>query len=280
MALRIMYIGEIVGKAGVFCVKKLLPRLRKELRVDFVVACADGATGGSGVGKSHSVYLRKLGIDVLTTGEGAFYKKDIVEAFPKEPWLLRPANYPPGVPGRGYRVYRAGEAPVGVVTLLGQSGFPRTHLENPFNVLPEIVARLKETTPVVLLDFHAATTAEKVAMAVHADGQVSAVIGSHARTLAADARVSAAGTAAITDAGRTGSSLSVGGMDPGMRVNEYRTGIPVWAKECLAAPELQGCVVEIGPDGRAVGIETLRIPCEEALHEGTGERFWRLRTAR
>ena len=106
-------------------------------------------------------------------------------------------------------------------------------------------------------------------MARYADGRVSAVLGSYGRALSADAEVSAAGTASMTDTGRTGSLMSVGGMDAATRIHEYRSGVPVWAKDSSEAPELQGCVIELGADGRAVSIETLRVPCEEEFVEGT-----------
>lgn len=269
MGIRILYIGEIVGRVGVFSVKKLLPRLRKEFAADLVVACANGATGGSGLGKAHAAYLRKLGIDVLTTGEAAFYKKDIVEAFPKFSWLLRPLNYPADVPGRGYGFYRTDKGPVAVVQLLGQAGFTRIHLDNPFAALDRVLPALKENAKAVILDFRAATTAEKRAMAIHADGRLTAAIGSYARTLTADASVSAAGTASITDSGRTGSLASVGGLDAETRIGEYLSGVPSWPRDAVDAPELQGCVVEAGPDGKAVSIEAFREPCEEEFHEGT-----------
>jgi len=270
VGIRILYIGEIIGRVGIFSVKKLLPALKRDLRADLVVACANGATGGAGIGKAHSVYLHKLGIDVLTTGEAAFYKKDIVEAFPRSPWLLRPLNYPPGVPGRGFRSYMTSKGPVVVAQLLGQAGFARVHLENPFHVLDAALPRFKEDAAAVLIDFRAATTAEKRAMIRYADGRVSAVIGSYGRALTADSAVSASGTASITDAGRTGSLMSVGGMDATTRINEYLSGVPVWAKDAVESPELQGCIIELGPTGRAVSIETLRVPCKEEFHEGTG----------
>ena len=269
MGIRILYIGEIVGRVGIFAVKKLLPGLKRGTGADLVVACANGATGGAGIGKAHSVYLRKLGVDVLTTGEAAFFKKDIVEAFPKTPWLLRPLNYPPGVPGRGFRTYQTPKGPVVVAQLLGQAGFTRVHLDNPFSVLDAALPALKESSAAVLVDFRAATTAERRAMIRYADGRVSAVLGSYGRALSADAAVSALGTASMTDTGRTGSLMSVGGMDAATRIREFRSGVPVWARDAVEAPELQGCVFEIDASGRAVSIETLRVPCEEEFHEGT-----------
>jgi hypothetical protein len=137
----------------------------------------------------------------------------------------------------------------------------------------EIARRAREETKVVILDFHAATTAEKETMAVHADGLVSAMIGSHAKTLTADARILPGGTAAITDAGRTGSLMSVGGFDPAIRIREYLTGIPAWAKDGSSGLELQGCLVDIDEAGRATAIKSLRLPVgEEMASEDGGER--------
>ena len=269
MGTRILYIAEIVGKSGVFTVKNLLPGLKRELRPDVVVACADGATGGAGVGKAHAAYLRKLGADILTTGERAFYKKDIVELFPKASWLLRPANYPYGVPGHGWKIFAAEGKKAAVIQLLGQSGFPRTHLANPFHLMDDLLPRLRQETPVIFVDFHAATTAEKITLAAHLDGRVTAVIGSHTRVPTADYRVSAKGTAALTDAGRTGTSVSVGGMDPETRIREFLTGIPEWSRDGGQALELQGCLVEADDDGKAVSIEPVRKACKEVLVERT-----------
>lgn len=262
--MRILYIGEIVGKAGVFCVKKMLPAVKRDYRIDFTIACADGATGGYGLGRNHSVYLHKLGIDVLTTGECAYYKKDIVDHFVRAPYILRSANYPPGNPGRGYRVYDVGGgARIGVTTLLGQSGFRRVHLSNPYSFLPELAAKMRQDTPVVICDFHASTTAEKYTMFHHVDGIVSAVIGSHTRVQTADEHILPGGTAVICDAGRTGSIDSVGGTDPATRIDEYLSGIPEWPKDAWSRMELQGVVIEVGPDGKATGIERLRLACKE-----------------
>jgi len=274
VSIRILYIAEIVGKAGVFTVKKLLPAAIRDLQVDFVIGNADSATGGAGLGRQHCVYLRKLGIEAITTGECAYYKRDIVEHMPKAPYLLRPANYPYGNPGRGYKVFTAGTAAgpvkVAVVELLGQAGFSRVHLANPYQAITDLARKLREETPIVILDFHAATTAEKITMSYHASGLVSAVIGSHTKAQTADARI-ARGTAYITDAGRTGSLMSVGGQDPATRIAEYMTGIPAWAKDGTDGLELQGCLVEVGDDGRALSIKALRIPCTEVLEEKKAE---------
>jgi 2',3'-cyclic-nucleotide 2'-phosphodiesterase len=266
VAVRILYVAEIVGKAGVFTVKKLLARVKRDLGVDFTIGNADSATGGAGLGRQHAVYLRKLGIEAITTGECAYYKRDIVEYMPKAPFLLRPANYPYGNPGRGYKVFSCCGAKVAVFQLLGQAGFPRVHLANPYHSVTDLARKLREEAPIVVLDFHAATTAEKQTMARHAEGMVTAIVGSHTKAQTADARVRG-GTAYITDAGRTGSLMSVGGFDPETRVREYLSGIPAWSKDGKDALELQGCLIEAGDDGRALSIRALRIPCDETLED-------------
>jgi len=266
--LKILYISEIVGKAGLFAVKTLLPSLKKEKSIDLVIANADGTTGGYGLGRNHAGYLRKLGVDVITTGDCCFYKKDLVQNFDRLPYILRPINISPYAPGLGNRTYQAGSEKVAVAVLLGQSGFDRLHGDNPFIKLPELLERLHRETPYVVLDFHAATTAEKKALFAQADGLCSAVIGSHGRVMTADAQITTGGTAVITDAGRTGSINSVGGTDPHSRIQEYLTGIPDWSRDAWDLIELQGLMIDIAPNGKARAISPLQIVCQEVPHEG------------
>jgi metallophosphoesterase (TIGR00282 family) len=269
---RVLYIGEIVGSAGVYCVKSQLAALKQERALDFVVACGDGATGGFGIGKSHSVYLHKLGVEVLTSGECIYYKKDMVPHIAQAPYILRAANYPNGNPGRGWTVLPVGQGKIAVLNLLGQSGYSRVHLDNPFILAARLVPRLAEETRTILVDFHATTTAEKYTMFYHLDGQVSAVLGSHTKVLTADARVSAAGTAAISGTGRTGSALSVGGLDPAVEIRKLTTQIHELSRISWAALELQGVIVEIDAEGKALAIETLRVPCGEVEGDRTRDR--------
>ncbi|MCX7027705.1 MAG: TIGR00282 family metallophosphoesterase [Spirochaetes bacterium] len=270
MNLRVVFVGEIVGKTGVFTLKSTLKEIRARYRPDFIAAGADSATGGAGLGVQHAVYLRKLGIDCLTLGECAYYKLDMTEFFPKAPWVLRPANLPYENPGRGWRVFPAAGGRIAVISLLGQAGFLRVHAENPYRTLDHILERLGSETKMVLVDFHASATAEKVTMAAYADGRVSAVVGTHGKALTADARVSAAGTAAITDTGRTGSLLSVGGMDPEARIKEYLTALRVWEGDGSLGLEVQGIFMEFDDAGKAVKAESFRIPCEEKMDERVG----------
>ena len=261
--MKILYIAEIVGKAGIYAFKKCLPGLKSEKNPDFIIACADGATGGNGLGRNHAAYLRKLGAQVLTTGECCFYKKDLTENFGKISYVLRPDNLNIEAPGTGSRVFHAGGAAANqkaaVAVLLGQSGFGRLHSNNPFSGLPALLERLRQETPYVIIDFHAMATAEKQTFFAMADGACSAVIGSHTRVQTADERLLPGGTAVITDAGRTGSAESTGGNEKESRIKEYLTGIPDWTREAWEKPELQGVFVEIAENGKAVSIERIRV---------------------
>jgi len=268
---RILYIGEIVGSAGVFCVKSHLASLRRELSVDFVIACGDGATGGFGIGKNHAVYLHKLGIDVLTSGECIYYKKDMVPHLPHAGYILRAANYPYGNPGRGWMVAEAAGQRVAVLNLLGQSGFHRVHLANPFHLASDLVARIAQETRLIVVDFHAATTAEKYTMFYHLEGQVSAVLGSHTKVLTADAKVLPGGTAVIAGTGRTGSRDSVGGLEAEIEIRKFTTQIHELSKVSWRGLELQGVLVEVGADGKATGIQIVRRACQGGERAGEEE---------
>jgi len=268
--LRILYIGEIVGSPGVFCVKSRLAELKEEKNIDFVIACGDGATGGFGIGKNHSVYLHKLGVNAITSGECIYYKKDMVPHIPKASFILRAANYPYGNPGRGWNVFRVGKQSIGVVNLLGQSGFNRVHLNNPFLMIEGILEKIAAETETVIVDFHASTTAEKYTMFYHLDGKVAAVLGSHTKVLTADARILPGGTAVIAGTGRTGSRYSVGGLEPEIEIRKFLTQIHEQSRVTWRDLELQGVLVETNEEGKAVAIEIVREACEAEDHEGTG----------
>ena len=261
MAFRVLFLGEIVGKSGVWCVKELLPKVRQEHAIDFVIADGEGATGGFGIGKNHAIYLHKLGVDAITTGECAYYKKDMVEHLAKAPYMLRPANYPQKNPGRGYMVYEKNGRKIAVVSLLGIAGFRRVHLKNPFSLLPKLLENLSAQTNAIVLDFHAVTPAEKGTMFYIADGRLSAVVGTHTKAITSDERIMPGGTAVITDAGRTGSINSVGGLDPEIEIRKLTTLIHEYSKEAWGTLEMQGVVIEIADDGKATSIARIRESC-------------------
>jgi metallophosphoesterase (TIGR00282 family) len=265
--LNILYVAEIVGKAGIYAFKKGLAQLKKQRHFDLVIAGANGATSGAGLGRNHAGYLHKLGADVLTTSDCCFYKKDLVADIEHIPYLLRPENLSPEAPGYGVRVYECLVPPetgrtvkIAVAVLIGQSGFPRMHGENPYLRLPVLLERLRAETPYIILEFAARATAEKHLFFQTADGGSSAVIGSLTRVQTADEAILPGGTAVITDAGRTGSRDSVGGCEIASRVQEYLTGIPEWTKDTWAGCELQGVALTLDSGGKATAIERIRLP--------------------
>jgi len=267
--LTVLFVGEIVGSSGVFCVKSLLPAIKEQEGIDVVVANADGATGGFGIGKNHAVYLHKLGIDVITTGECAYYKLDMVPHMAKAPYMLRPTNYPYDNPGRGWLIHNASNGKrVAVINVLGQSGFTRTHLTNPVSFLPKLAQKIRQETPFIIVDYHAYTTAEKQTLFYLMNGEVSAVVGTHTKVLTADGRILDKGTAVITDAGRTGSINSVGGLDPEIEIRKFLTQVPERSRTYWEKLELQGVIINIDSEGKATRIETIRRECKEKPHDG------------
>ena len=260
--MKILYVAEITGKAGLYTYRKALGELKKRYPWDFLIACADGATGGNGLGRNHAAYIHKLGANVITLGECCFFKKDLTENMEKMPYVLRPENLNPEAPGFGSRIFKAGGEKIAVAVLLGQSGFNRMHSNNPFSILPALLERLGQETPYVIIDFHAQASGEKKTLFHAANGRCSAVIGSHIRVQTADEALLDGGTAVISDAGRTGSSESVGGCETASCIQEYISGIPNWTKDAWEAPELQGVYLELNKNGKAVSIERLRFPVQ------------------
>jgi metallophosphoesterase (TIGR00282 family) len=259
--MKVLYAAELVGKAGVFAFKTAYNELKKKYSFDFCIACADGATGGNGLGRTHATYIHKLGANAITLGECCFYKKDLTENIETLPYVLRPENLNTEAPGIGYKIFKtsAGER-IAVAVLLGQNGFSRLYANNPYSALLPLLEKLKKQTPYIIVDFHAQASAEKKTLFFSADGECSAVIGSHTRVQTADETILAGGTAVISDAGRTGSIQSVGGCDIDSRIKEYMTGIPDWTKDAWGEVELQGVYLDIGKDGKALSIERVRMP--------------------
>jgi metallophosphoesterase (TIGR00282 family) len=256
--MKILYVAELVGKAGIYCFKKAIGSLKQELSPDFVIVCADGATGGNGLGFNHAGYLKKLGADAITLGECCFYKKDLTENLNDFSYVLRPVNLGGEPPGRGEHIFKVGQTKIALVVLLGQSSFTRIHSENPVAGLSTLLERLHEKTPFVIIDYHAQASAEKQTLFFAAQGQCTAIIGSHCRVQTADETVLAGGTAVITDAGRTGSQCSVGGSEIQSKIFEFMSGIPEWTKDAWDCCELQGVFIETDDAGKALTIKRIR----------------------
>ncbi len=242
--LRILCIGDIVGKPGRRAVRSLLPGIKERYGVDMTIANAENAAGGMGVTEEVVRELRQAGIDLFTTGNHVWDKKEALDFIDRTPDLLRPANYPPGAPGKGSCLYKLGETvQVGVVNLSGRVFLK--DLDCPFRMVEQLIKPLASQTAVIVMDFHAEATSEKVAMGWFVDGKVSAVVGTHTHVQTADERVLPAGTAYITDLGMTGPIDSVLGMDTGIVLNHFLTQLPAKFEVAKHNLVLQGVILEI-----------------------------------
>ncbi len=257
--MKILYIAEITGKAGVWLVKKKLNDLKAEFAPDFVIANANSATASGGLGKQHSCYLRKLGIDCITAGDFIFQKKDLVDDLNKTGYILRPHNLPINSPGRGWKFLytKDGKDRLAVVSVLGRIGHHRIMAENPYTCTEALISKLKTETNFILVDFSAFATGEKQALAYMLDGKVSAIIGSGTKVQTADEEILENKTAYITDAGRTGSLNSVGGYGIQEKIQEYKTCLPDYARDAWDRLTIQGVNIELDGEGKAKKIERI-----------------------
>ncbi len=255
--MRILFIGDIIGQPGRRMVARHLKGLVATHEADMVLANAENAAGGFGITPSVGEELFNLGIDLLTTGNHVWDKKEAEGYLSKESRVLRPANYPEEAPGTGVHILVKQGRLVGVLNLQGRAFLPA--IDCPFRAAEREVAQLRRVTDTILVDFHAEATAEKQAFAWHLNGQVSAVIGTHTHVQTADERILPGRTAYITDVGMTGPCDSVIGIRREEAIQKFLTQMP--KKFTLADGPVQLCavVLDVGDDGRARTITRLQI---------------------
>ena len=257
--MKVLFIGDIVGEAGRKAVRKGIPNLVERLRIDFVIANAENAAGGFGITKEVGEEIFSLGVDVLTSGNHIWDKKEAVTYIEKENRLLRPANYPEDVPGDGSIVVntRTGEK-IAVLNISGRVFM--NQIDNPFTVSKKEISELKKQTNVIIVDFHAEATSEKSALGWFLDGEVSAVIGTHTHIQTADETILPGGTAFITDVGMTGPTNSIIGIKKEQIINKFLTYMPARFETAKGASLLSAVVIDIDPEsGYARNIERLQI---------------------
>ena len=236
-----------------------LPELRHELGADFCIVNGENAADGIGLTAKLAARILEAGADVITTGNHVWRHRDLVPLLESDPRVLRPANFGDvGIPGKGLAVAEApGGVRVAVLNLQGQLFLPTPI--HPFRVVDTLVEEARAQTPIIVVDFHAEATSEKVALARMLDGKVTAVIGTHTHVQTNDARVLPGGTAAITDAGMTGPHDSVIGVRADLAIQRMKTGIPVRFHPAEGDVRIEGVLVECGPDGRATRCESVRV---------------------
>ncbi len=261
--MKLLFIGDIVGRPGRDAVKNLLPMLRERHALDFVIANGENSAGGSGITPKTAAEIFAAGVDVITSGDHLWDQKEVMELLAGEERFLRPLNYPPGTPGRGSGVFEVpglnakgrAPAPIGVLNAQGRT-FMQPPLENPFLLAREEVKRLRERTKIIFVDVHAEATSEKIAFARHLDGQVSAVVGTHTHVQTADEGIFPGGTAFLADAGFTGPHESVLGREIEPVIKKFLTGMPQRFELAKGRVLLHGAVIEIdGATGHAVKIQ-------------------------
>ena len=198
--LTVLFLGDVVGQPGRNAVIACLPKLKEQHDLDFVVVNGENSAGGRGITGKITIDLLRGGVSVVTTGDHIWDQKDILTFIDTEPRLLRPVNYPAGVPGNGSIVLETSKGKVGVINVQCRT-FMQPILDNPFRAIGEAVAKMREETPNILVDVHGETTSEKIAMGWFLDGKVSAVIGTHTHVQTADEQILPGGTAFLCDAG-------------------------------------------------------------------------------
>ena len=258
--MRLLFVGDVVGRPGRDAVEALLPDLRERLDVDACIVNGENVANGVGITPRLAERLLAAGADALTLGNHAWRREEIGPYLSSSTTIVRPANFQTQSPGRGLTVVEARDGtPVAVVNLLGTLFLDPAH--SMWEVVDALVEEARASTPVVIVDIHAEATSEKVALATWLDGRVTAVLGTHTHVQTSDARVLPGGTAALTDVGMTGPHDSVIGVASELAIRRMRTGMPVRFETATGGVRLEGAVVTCDPaTGRASAIEPVRVP--------------------
>ena len=259
MPVKLLFIGDIIGKPGREALSRELHRIVDRHMVDLVIANGENAAGGFGLTAETAQDLFKCGVQVLTSGNHIWDKKDSLEYIKREDRIVRPANYPEGTPGRGATVVKTpGGVKIGILNLEGRVFM--NNLDCPFRCADREVTKLKEQTPIIFVDFHAEATSEKVSLGWYLDGRVSAVIGTHTHVQTADERILTAGTAFLTDAGMTGAFDSVIGVRKEDAIEKFVTQRPAKFEVAKKDIRINGVVIEVDEkSGLATSIERINI---------------------
>lgn len=222
--MRILAVGDIVGESGVRKLKELLPKIKREENIDFVITNGENSAGGMGITEKNFKDILEAGTNVVTMGNHTWGKKDIFKFIDNEQ-LLRPANYPKGVVGKGVGIYECKGKKIAVMNFIGRVDI-NILSENPFIMAKEMVEEIRNKADIIIIDFHAEATAEKIAIARYLDGKITALFGTHTHVQTADEQILPQGTAYITDIGMTGPKNSVIGMDVEASIKRFETTLP------------------------------------------------------
>lgn len=267
--MKLLFIGDIVGRPGRDLIRRHARALASRQGADLVIANGENAAGGAGITRENMLEILASGVDVITTGNHVWDKRETLEFIGNEPRLIRPANYPDGTPGVGsYLATAKNGVRVGVINVMGRIFM--TAIDDPFRVAEREIARVtNDGAQVIFVDFHAEATSEKLAFTYYLDGKVAAVIGTHTHVQTADERILPGGTAALTDVGMTGPHDGVIGMDKDSVIARFVTGLPARFESASGDPRLHGVTISVNPaTGKATAIERIALT-EDQLKEIT-----------
>ncbi len=258
--MKVLIIGDVVGKPGRVILNEYLERRSAEY--DFVIVNGENAAGGFGLTEKISEVFFGMGVDMITTGNHVWDKKEMYEYLQKTDKVIRPLNYPKGVPGVGYTILTAGNGEkVAVVNLLGRVFMPQ--VDCPFQRFDEILEEVRKETRNIIVDFHAEASSEKMAMGWYLDGRVSIVFGTHTHIQTSDSRILHKGTGYITDIGMTGAHDGIIGMTVGSVLPKFLTGLPSRFEVCEDNIRLNGLEIELDTDGTCISVERIDVSMEE-----------------
>lgn len=248
--MRILTVGDVVGENGVKKLKSVLPKVSKQENIDFIIVNGENSAGGMGITKKIFDEFISLGIDVITMGNHTWGKKDIF-SFIDNPKIIRPANYSKGVLGKGYGIYNCKNKKIAVINLIGRTSMGVLS-ENPFTVAEELIIKLRKEVDIIIIDFHAEATAEKIAMGYFLDGKANIIFGTHTHVQTSDEKVLPNGTGYITDIGMTGPKNSVIGMEIKASIKRFVTSMPERYKLAEGECIFNSCIFEINDENYQV----------------------------
>lgn len=256
--MNILFIGDVIGRTGRRALSDRLHRLVDEHQVDLVVANGENAAAGFGLTAPIAMELFDLGVDVITSGNHIWDKREVYDYLDREERVLRPANYPPGLPGRGAGIFTTSAGlKVGVMNLEGRVFM--NNLDCPFRAADSLIDELQQQTPIIFIDFHAEATSEKMALGCYLDGRVSAVICTHTHVQTADERILPGGTAYMSDAGMTGSRDAVIGMRKEQAIEKFLNQVPVRFEVAKKDPFVCGVLITVDEEtGRALAVQRIQ----------------------
>jgi len=264
--MRILVIGDVLSRTGRQALRSGLPALRERLGIDFCTANVENGAGMFGVTRSVLDEIAESGVDAMTSGNHIWDKREGILLLDQRRDILRPANYPPGVPGRGWGIFKVGEMKVSLINLQGRTFMP--DIDCPFRAADRILSEIEPDVRIRIVDFHAEATSEKLAMAYYLDGRVSILAGSHTHVPTADERIFPGGTAYQTDVGMAGPFNSVIGVKPQQVIERFLKGVNVRFQVGGDTPVIEGMLVEVNEStGKAVNVERIHQP----VNEGVGD---------